>query len=57
MEDICEKVPVSLDTSMPLKMVLKSVPQEKSPVAFHWSLPVVELQAERPEPKSWDEEA
>ena len=60
MEPTCSKdVPLSLVTSIPLKKeasVLKSVPQEKSPVEFHWSLPVVVSQAANPEPKSLDEE-
>ncbi len=54
----CSKFPES-PTKIPLKKdrsVLKSVPQEKRPVEFHWSLPVVVSQAERLEPKIAEEE-
>ena len=56
-EVTCEKVPASLGTSMPVKIVLVSVsvPHEKSPVSDHKSLDVKAVsQSVNPEPKYLD---
>ena len=58
MEVTLTNVPLASPTSTPRKVpsVLKSVPHEKRP-ADQVSFPVVGSQADRLEPKSWEEEA
>ena len=56
MEKYVPPVTAMSKPSATLPSVLKSVPQEKTPFA-QASLPVVALQDERPDPKSWELEA